>query len=124
GGSSSGRSCAGRRASRLPDQTCALPAKLAARPVSTAGRVEPALAQLPLRHASIIPGKRAVGEDLVVLVSLPREQHDVAGAGLVEGQADGLLAVRLDEVPPVALLQSHYDVPDDLEGILLARVVV
>src|SRR5215475_6868749 len=65
-------------------KTCALGAKLAARRLAApARRVESALVQFPGGHASIIPGKRAVGEDLIVLVSLPREQHDVAGARLV-----------------------------------------
>src|SRR5882724_8540994 len=55
-------------------QECALGAKLRARvSVARTGRIKAALAQRLLRYPAIIPGKRLVGEHLIVLMSLACE---------------------------------------------------
>src|SRR6266481_401632 len=48
------------------------------------------------RHFAIVKFQCAVGENLVILVTLPSQQQDVSGARFVHRQADGFLAVGLD----------------------------
>src|SRR5437867_3720353 len=78
---------------RIPiNRKCALGAKLRARfSVVRSGRIKATLAQRLLRDSAIIPGKRLVGEHLIVLVSLAREQHDVACTRFIERESNGFL---------------------------------
>src|SRR5215469_16976364 len=69
-----------------------LPASLATASVSI-----PALAQDSPRHGAVVKIDSAVAQHLVGFVPFAREQHDVAGARLIESEVNGLLPVRLDE---------------------------
>src|SRR6266700_300816 len=102
------------------NRNCALGAKLRAR----CGRVKATLAQRLLRDSAIIPGKRLVGQHLIVLVSLAREQHDIACTSFIERASNGFLAVRFDQIFSAALLHPDHNIADDLERIFLARIVI
>src|SRR5438105_5453397 len=77
------------------NRNCALGAKLRTRfSVVRSGPLKAALAQRLLRDSVIIPGKRLVGEHLIVLVSLAGKQHDIACTRFIERESNGFLAVR------------------------------
>ncbi len=56
-------------------------------------------------------------------MALARQQHDVSRARFVKRHSQRRLAVLLDPVVPVYLLQSHDHVVDDAQGIFRARIV-
>src|SRR5206468_9167918 len=79
---------------RHGDETSALGAKSGAvlRPFKTA------IAKRAPRHFAILKLQRAIRKNLIILVALSSQQHDVAGARLIHGHADSFFAVRLDQI--------------------------
>src|SRR5215469_16843585 len=72
---------------------------------------------------TIVEVNRAVPENLVVLMALARQQHDVPRLGFFNCRMNGFPPVRFNQVLPTGLLHAHHDVADDLQGVLLARIV-
>src|ERR1700743_2753620 len=62
------------------------------------------------RLFAIIKMQRAVGQNLIVLVALAREQHDVARPRLIHRQRNRFLSILLDQIFRVRLLQPDDDV--------------
>src|SRR3984957_7757384 len=84
---------------------------------------KPFTAQNLSRLLAIVKLKRAIAQNLRVLVALAREQHDVSRARFVKRHSQRRLAILLDPVAPVYLLQSHDHVVDDTQWIFRARIV-
>src|ERR1700747_502936 len=80
-------------------------------------------AQNLARLLAIVKLKRAIAQNLRVLVALARQQHDVSRARFVKRHSQRCLTILLDPVVPVYLLQSHHHVVDDAQGIFRARLV-
>src|SRR5579862_1683634 len=80
-------------------------------------------AQNLARLLTIVKLKRAIAQNLRVLVALARQQHDVSRARFVKRHPQRRLAILLDPVAPVYLLQSHHHVVDDAQRIFRARIV-
>src|ERR1035438_4502058 len=78
--------------------------------------------EITLRFAAVAEAAPRRAVDLVILVTLAGDQHDVACAGLLEGRADGFAAVMDDArgMHP----DAAADGAGDGLGILGARVVV
>src|ERR1700721_384565 len=64
-------------------------------------------AQNLARLLAIVKLKRAIAQNLRVLVAFTRQQHDVSRTRFVKGHSQRRLAILLDPVVPVSLLQSH-----------------
>src|SRR2546425_8087331 len=75
------------------------------------------------RHLTIAKFERPVRHNLIILVPLSSQQHNVSCARFVHGHTDGLLTVRLDQILAGCFLQSHDDVADDFQRIFTARIV-
>ena len=70
-----------------------------------AGRaVVTAFAQHAPRFFAIIKMQRAVGQNLIVLVSFSREQNDVARSRLIERECDSFFPILFNEIFRVRLL--------------------
>src|SRR6476646_5777163 len=74
---------------------------------------EPRTVQRGLRLGTLVPWSRTVGAEDRLLVALAGQQHDVAGAGTLDGCLDGFAAVGDDEqvvaAPPAGRLRSPRD---------------
>src|SRR3984957_19417303 len=75
------------------------------------------------RLLAIVKLKRAIAQNLRVLVALARQQHDVSRARFVKCHSQRRFAILLDPVVPVYLLQSHDHVVDDAQGIFRAWII-
>src|SRR5579885_525212 len=75
------------------------------------------------RDLYIIEGVSSLARDLHFFVTLPREEDDVAGACLIDGQLNRLSTVDLDNVLRSGLLQTDEGVVDDRRRILAARII-
>src|SRR5256714_7234720 len=65
------------------------------------------------RHFAVVKFERLVGKNLIILVTLSGQQHDVSAAGFLQCHANGLFSVRLDQVFAGGFFQSPADVADD-----------
>src|ERR1700747_1897089 len=84
---------------------------------------KPFTAQNLSRLLAIVKLKRAIAQNLRVLVAFACQQHDVSRARFVKRHSQRRLAILLDPVVPVHLLQSHHHVVDDAQRIFRARIV-
>src|SRR4249920_1861352 len=80
------------------------------------------------RHRDVVERQRAIADDLVFLVPLARDQHDVAGTGHLDGLGDRRAPIddrqqSLRAVPPRVRRNPAADLLDDPVRILAARVV-
>src|SRR5579872_1452716 len=75
------------------------------------------------RLLDIVERRRSASCDLHLLVSFARDQDNIPGAGLVNRQCDGLMAVRLQRVARAGALQSGKRVVDDDERIFTAGII-
>src|SRR5215469_4788756 len=98
---------------------CALPAK----PSTALWRRISSIGQRLSRFFAIVKMNRVICKNLVVLVPLSCQQHDVSRARLFDRQPNGFRAVRFDHVLPTGPLHSHHNVTDDFQRVFLARIV-
>src|SRR5579862_3426697 len=75
------------------------------------------------RLLAIVKLKRAIAQNLRVLVAFACQQHDVSRARFVKRHSQRRLTILLDSVVPVHLLQSHNHVVDDAQRVFRARIV-
>src|ERR1700741_992471 len=85
-------------------------------------RVAPLAERFP-RFFAIVKMDRVVRENLVVLMALARQQHNISRARFFNRQMDGLCPVRFDHVFSDGFLHAYRDIADDLQRIFLPRVV-
>src|SRR6266699_2895132 len=81
------------------------------------------LAQGAPCHIAIVKFERSVGENLIILMALSGQQHDVSVSGFLHGHADRLFPVRLDQIFAGGFLQPHNDIADDFQRVLAAGIV-
>ena len=72
---------------------------------------------------TVVKGHGLVADDLVVLVPLPCDKHDVPAPGTVDCRGDSLAAVHYQPVLRLSLLKAGFDLREDLLRIFTPRVI-